>query len=162
MSNPVVELITQDIVEKIDAIKVADGWNQDLNAVRPTRLGNDENLPIDNGLVIVHQEDPDDTDLDADRGSQGLKAWAQPYLLECIVWQDDDATTPIDTLINRVRADIEKKLMEDESRGGNAIETLLGGSMKFTDEGDAELTGIIILITVQYRVRLTDPYTKSN
>ena len=163
-TNPVVELITRDIVTKIDAITEDNGFNQDLNAVRPMRLGNDAGVSLVNGVVIVHQDDPDVSELDADKGAAGLKAWIQPYALECFVIQDDltpgDTGTPIDTLINRVKADIEKKLMEDHTRGGNAIETRLDGSMKFVDEGNATITGIVVFVSVQYRVKLTDPYSE--
>lgn len=159
MSNPVVELISQDIQTAINAITTGNGFNQTLVCVRPTRTGFEGNTTPEDGKVVLIQEDPDENEELSSQGNVSMKAWNQQYLLVAFVIASDKATTPIDTRINQVRADIEKKLMEDDQRSTLAINTEMKGSAKF-DEG-AKMSGIAILIEVMYRTRENDPYTKA-
>jgi len=151
--TPVIELIAAEIADRIDEITVANTFNQDLVAVRPKR--NDfKDIPPENGKVLIWQGDEAPPDAEA----IGTEAWLQEFLLIALVIDSDAAETSIDTRINQVRADIEKKLKDDHTRGGNAIDTKFGGSVKF-DEGGG-FTGIAVQCIVHYRTEYSNPYEK--
>jgi len=157
MSDPVVELIAVDIQEAVDAITVANGFNQDLSCVRPTRLGFEGDAAPVNGKVVLVSEDPDEDEENSGEGNAAIKAWTQPFVLIAFIIASDTSDTAIDTAINRARSDIEKKLMEDPTRGGNAWDTRIRAPARFNEGPGA--TGIIVMVDVLYRTREGDPYT---
>ena len=154
MPDPVVESIAQDIAAKIALVTAANGFNQDLVAVRDKRVAYRDQAPVEYTVLLV-QEDEDEW------GEQPntTKAWEQPFALQAIVLDSDDDSTAIDIKRNRVRADLQKKLMEDPTRGGNANDTIIMPSELFNDgEG---FSGIQVNILVRYRTKIDDPYTRA-
>lgn len=154
MSTPIVEHIAANIKTAVDTITVSNGFNQDLVAVRPKRNDFSDILPED-GKVLIWQGDeerPEEAVISAE-------TWIQPFALMAIVLDSDDAETSIDTRLNQVRADIQKKLKEDIRRGGYAFDTEFLPSAKF-DDGEG-FSGIAVNIAVYYRVKEDDPYTKA-
>ena len=152
MSLPIIEYVALDITAAINAISEDNGFNQDLTALRPRRNDFSDVVPED-GLVVVWQAD-------AARGGEEAAmsaAWMQSFALMAIVLDSDAATDSIDIRINQVAADIEKKLNEDVTRGGYAIDTQIDSHVKFSDEG---FSGVSVNITVHYRTEHNDPYTQ--
>ncbi len=154
MSTPIIEYITIDIETAINAITTANGFNQDLTAIRPKRNDFKDIIPKDL-TVLIKQADEEE----AESEIINIKKWLQPFVIMAIVIDSDDATASIDTRINQVRADIQKKLMEDYTRGGYATDTIILPSAEF--EGEKGFTGIAVNIAVKYRVNFDDPYTKA-
>lgn len=156
--NPIVEQIAANLKTAIDAITVTNGFQQDLKAVRPTRLGFADDEVPENGTVLITQDDPEPLDELSAPGNPALKAWRQPFVLIAFVIESDGATTPIETRINRVGADIQKKALEDPGRGNLAIDTHVQAP-NIMNEGP-RFTGIIVNVEVDYRTPEDDPYTK--
>lgn len=154
MTNPIVELIAQDIEARINEITTGNGFNQNLVALRPMRVDFKDVAPT-NGYVLIKQADEEEPEDQAHM----TKEWEQPFVLMAIVLQSDTASTSIDQKLNQVRADIQKKLTEDTTRGGNAIDTVILPSAEF-DDGEG-FTGIAVRVVVRYRVKINDPYTKT-
>jgi len=155
MSKPIIEYIAQNILDSINQIKTANDFNQDLTAYRPRRNDFADITPED-GTILVVQGDEDDVE-----GAIGTGEWRQTFVLMAMVI-DSDKVTPqetVDTRINTIRADVQKKLAEDVKRGGYAIDTLNRGSALFAD--GPKFTGIGIVIEVHYRTRIEDPYSKA-
>lgn len=161
MSKPVIELIAENLAAAINEITAANRYNYDLRAVRPKRIdySDPENPTIDggafeDGMVLIEQttEDP------VEEGAQCAQTWDQTFVLQAFVLNSDFDNSPRDTKINKVRADIQKKIMADVRRGGNALNTTLGSSVIY-DAGEG-FAGIAIEIVVHYRVKYDDPYTK--
>ena len=152
MSVPVIELIAVDIEAAINAITVAAKFNQTLIAVRPKRSDFKDTAPL-NGKVLIYQGGKEPF-----TESPGCSSWIQEFVLEAIVLDSDKTETSIDTRLNQVAADIEKKLRTDHTRDGNAIDTLLRGAEPFND--GQGMSGIDVFIGVQYRVKENDPYTR--
>jgi hypothetical protein len=153
MTVPLIETIAVEIAARINEITVANGFNQTLVAVRPKR--NDfKDEPAVNGKVLIWQGSEARPEAEA----IGCEEWLQQFLLIAIVKDSDAATTSIDTRINQVRADIEKKLKADHTRGGNAIDTSFLGSYKF-DDGEG-FSGIVVDAIVHYRTQYLNPYAK--
>ncbi len=152
MSTPVIENIAANIATAIGEITVANGYNQDLTAKRPRRNDFSDIAP-ENGIVLIKQADPE-----PDESAIGCKTWLQPFAIIALVIDSDGTATSIDTRINQVRSDIEKKLMIDNTRGGYAIDTDILPPQEFDD--GAGFSGITVRIAVKYRTDENDPYTQ--
>jgi len=151
MSTPIIEQIADKLVDYVNAITVANGYNQDLTAIRPKRLHLESDINRDR-LVIIQQEEIADVETE----STQTIIWQQPFAVQAIVVDSDDATDPIDTRLNTVRSDIEKKLMSDECRTlGGLGQIYLAGATKFID--DAANSGISVDVIVMYEVLTNDP-----
>ena len=153
MSVPLIETIAVEIAARINEITTANGFNQTLVAVRPKRNDFSDIPPVD-GKVLIWQGDETPPGEEA----IGTEEWLQEFLLIAIVIDSDAAATSIDTRLNQVRADIQKKLMADHTRGGNAVDTSFRGSWKF-DDGEG-FSGITVNCVVHYRTQYLNPYTK--
>ena len=153
MSTPLIEQIAAAIATDIDAITVANSFNQDLTAVRPKR--NDfDTAAWDDLTVLISQ-------VEAEKLSGGnlTVMWRQYFMISAIVIDSDSAATSIDTRLNYVASDIAKKLLTDITRGGLAIDTNVHAAVPFDDEGSG-LSGVAVQISVDYRTKEDDPYTK--
>jgi hypothetical protein len=148
---PQIEYIAENIKDAINAITVENGFNQTLVAKRPRRniFESDEFLPEDKKVVIMQGEDK------AMDSPVGHKQWQQTFILTAFVIDSDDAAASIDTRINQVKSDIEKKLKEDVYRNGYALDTDVEGSTFFDSEG---FSGVEIKVLVDYRVSYGNPY----
>jgi len=155
MSTPIIETIAVKISALIDAITIAAGFNQTLTAVRPKRLHLEGDINTDL-TVIIEQEDPE-----IQEETNEVITWRQPFTLQALVLDSDDATTAIDTRLNQVRSDIEKKLMENDNwkLDGLADGILLRPPEKFI--ADPQVAGIAVNIDVIYTVLTADPYSQS-
>jgi hypothetical protein len=153
MSTPILENISVNIKAAINAITIVNGFNQDLTAVRPMRNDFKDVMPKD-GVVLIKQINTDKPDEQA----YSTVEWVQMYALMAIVLDGDDVSTTIDTRLNQVEADIQRKIREDPKRGNNAIDTILLPSVEFFD--GRGFTGISVNIAVKYRVLEDNPYTK--
>lgn len=143
--DPIVEKIAQNIEAAINLVTVANGFNQILTAVRSRRVDFSDVTPSDGIVLLVMggEEQPE--------GVIGCQEWIQGFELVCFVLDSDRSTDAIDIRKNKVRADLQKKLKADPSRGGLAIDTELAPSSQFED-------GIAVGIKVYYRVDMYDPY----
>ncbi|GAH76077.1 unnamed protein product [marine sediment metagenome] len=153
MATPITESIAENIKTAINLITTANGFNQDLSAIRRRRLDFSDCLPEDLKVLIIQTED----EL-PEQEAVGANEWLQVYFLEAFVIDSDTATASIETRMSQVRDDIRKKLTEDTTRGGYAIDTILRAATPF-DDGEG-FTGIELEIAVHYRTQWNDPYTK--
>lgn len=158
MSDPIIEAIAVEITEAINAITVANGFNQDLAATRPTRLDFLDGEGQQDLTVLIVQQDPDEDEESSTEGNPPAKAWIQPFWCIAYVIDSDNATDPIDSRKNKVRSDIEKKLRSDPTRDGNAWDTRVRAPESF-NLGPAA-TGIIVVVDVLYKTSEDDPYVK--
>jgi len=152
MSIPIVEQIAASIAVDIAAITTANEYNQDLTAVRPKKV--DFETAWDDLTVLISQ----DTAVKDGEMTNNCQQWRQTFFATAIVIDSDKAETSIDTRLNQVAADIQKKLMVDEYRGGLATDTIIMGAVGFDD--GAGFTGINVVFDVQYRTLINDPYTQ--
>lgn len=155
MSTPVIENIALQLVALIGQITVGNGFNQTLTPVRPKRIHLEGDITKD-GTVIIDQEGAE-VATDANEITQ----WRQAFTLQALVIDSDDATDPIDTRLNKVRSDIEKKLMTGTNwkLGGYAEGVLLRSAEKFI--ADPQVAGIAVNIDVLYSVLTNNPYSQS-
>jgi len=154
MSTPIIEQIAVKIAALVDAVTVAAGYNQTLTAVRPKRIHLEGDINTD-GTVIVEAED---AVIEQDSNTHII--WRQGFTLQALVIDSDDATAALDTRLNQVRSDIEKKLMDgDNWQLDGTGEIFLKSATKFI--ADPEVAGIAVNIDVLYEVNKADPYSQS-
>jgi len=155
VSVPLIETISEHIKTTIASATAANrnGVQQNFSAVRPNRM--QFSLTTWDDLTVLI----DRMDAEEGKGGYGTKEWRQYFGLSAFVIDSDSATTSIDTRLNEVEANIVKKLLEDTSRGGKAIYTNWHASTPFVDE-QGRMSGILIMISVDYRTAENDPYTQ--
>ena len=152
MSIPILEEIAVNLLDTINAITVANGWNQTLTAIRPKRVNLIDEITKDL-TVIIQQENPA-----KGQETNSTIEWDQPFALQAIVIDSDAATETIDTRLNTIMADIEKKVNEDITRGGYARDQRMADPVIF---GGPKFTGIAVNIVVTYRTVYGDPFSPS-
>lgn len=151
-TEPIIEQIMQNIESSINAITEANDYNQDLKAVRPKRINflseswDDKDVLLVQGIV------------DKLTTACGYTTWRQHISLMAIVTDPDSASDSIDTRQNRIRSDIEKKVMADIRQNSLAMDTECLGAEPFVTDDGAN-SGISIEITVDYRTKEDDPYS---
>ena len=155
MATPIVESIALKLVDYVNAITTANGFNQDLTAVRPKRLHLEGDINDDN-TVIIEQESAEVVDY-----TDTTITWRQGFTLQAIVIDSDSATDALDTRLNKIRSDIEKKLCASASwrLDGIADGIIFRATEKFIS--DPQVAGIAVNIDVVYTTDYDDPYTQS-
>lgn len=155
--EPIVEQIAVKVAEAIGQITEGNGYTHNLVPLRPKRLDYEDVSPSD-CTVLVWQEDDEDNDEISMTGAQG---WSQTFVLMAVVIDSDTATESVDKRINEIKSDIRHKLRQNPKFGGNLgiVDTYWRGSAKF-DDGEG-ITGVAVLVDIEYRTKENDPYTKA-
>ena len=150
---PVIELIAQNIIDTLKDVTEDNDYYQTLNPRRPTRDIFEANGPLSDLDVLVVQDDP----VLIEDNPYGVQEWEQPFLLSICLQDSDSSTTAIDTRKNYAVSDVITAIMEDTSRGGYAIDTVIKDVYSFPVE--LSETGITVVINVKYRTQYDDPYS---
>jgi hypothetical protein len=156
MTTPIVEYIAANVLTSINEITVANTYNQTLVGQRLKRRMYLDDAWDDLSVLVVQGDEEEGNAL---VGSYNVSDMVQPFAIYAIVIDSDNSTTPIDTRINQVDADIKKKLQFDVTRGGYANDTIIKLSEHFTF--NESFSGIIVNVNVKYRIKTSDPYTQS-
>ena len=153
MSTPVIENIAVNVYDAVNLITTGNGFNQTLTGYRPKRIDLSD-ITFKTGVVLIEQGDPEKL------GAVNLATeWIQPFYLHVCILESDAIATTIDTAINKARSDIEKKLTEDVTRGGYAIDTEILAPTKW--QAAEGYSGITVNVSAKYRTLSNDPYTQS-
>jgi len=154
MSTPIVESIGSFIESAIGDITEENDFNYTLTPTRRKRQFLMSEAYKDLTAYIFQGE--------SERNGKVINANAPRVIIqEYFIWvcclQSDTSNEVIDTKLNVVRSDIEKKLCEDPTCGGFAKHLDII-SAEPTDEPD---TGVLLVVDVHYAVVWRDPYTKA-
>lgn len=134
-------------------ITTGEGFNQTLIAHRPRRIDFLDQAWQDKDAIIKQGDS-------AKLSDQGLMIdRRQTFEITVIAIDVDSETASIDTRLNAIQADVEKKLYADLTRGGYAYSTSVEGSTML-NPNDGGPGGITITITVDYRTKTGDPFTQ--
>ena len=150
MSTSIRENILAELKTTLEAITVAHGY---ANTIASVQRWNQRGNPLALVPCIV-----------VNSGQEEKKPEPNPqatckFTIYLDVWyrQDDDETRPSDQIISSLLADVEKALMVDPTRGGNAEDTNILNNTPFeTLEGQPSF-GIIVELEIIYKHKLTDP-----
>lgn len=151
-TDPVKELIAQDLLGVLTAINTGNGYSYSLDA---HRRSNDPHTHAD-GLAVLHAAD--DEELSEDQEFTGLRTYQRHYLVELHVTEDATGAVALDRKLDRRVADVEKAIMADPYRGGYARNTKIFPAVHLLDPS-GELLGAVVIARVQYRTNESDPYS---
>ena len=148
-SLPIVELIAQDIFGVLQTVNTTNGYSYDLVPERASMQGaNPTHL-----LCILYQLDPDRNDSE----SNGLDGWIQPFAIDVFVIPSQSDTTPVDQYKNIIYAEIYQALMQDYSRSGYALDTLIHSPLHFK-AANGTYDGFALQPEVTYRTVKDNPF----
>ena len=153
MSVPILENIAEFIKDAVAEITTGNGYNQTLTSIRPRRIHITDQINKDLQTVVTQGMPELLTGVAA---SDHLLTWRQPFIIEAIAIDSDDAATAIETRLNQIAADIQKKLAIDETCDGDAH--YLDFEPPEYHHGE-KLSVVKMTVNVTYRVLKTDPYT---
>jgi hypothetical protein len=150
MATSILEQIAQNVVATLKGVRRNAGYCVDLHVSRARKPQN-----VVEGTCFVAQDDPSRGESEATQSAE----WMQPFRIAAITEiSDADDVTSVDARLNEYRAAIEKVMLIDHTRGGNAIDTLID-SVEYL-RGDEGFDAIIVTAIVHYRVKYEDPYTR--
>lgn len=153
MSTPIVESIGAFIETAIGEITVVNGFNYTLTASRAKRhFLEDEVLDDLNAYIIQGKTESKGEVL----GATDARVVKKEYMIWVVALQSDTATEVIDTKLNQIGADVEKKLCTDPTCGGYAKHL----DIVNVEPTDTPETGVLVTIEVTYSVVWNDPYTE--
>lgn len=155
MAFPVNENIAQDVENTLRRVQQKAGYNFDLIVERSPRKTN----PRDS-LALVLQGDPEKLDgltSSVAGGEDGVTYWNMPFEVALFVVDSEKVETPTDQRVNMIRADVEKAIMEDPTRGGLAEDTVIEAPQHFSTANTAH-RGIIVNFHCKFGTAGNDPY----
>jgi hypothetical protein len=142
MTEPILEQIALALVDVLEDITEHGGYSVTVSeVVRPTRL---EDYTPQHLAIALTQPDPDE---DEDQeGAGSLKMWIQPFQVHCFIQVSDKDETPIDTLANRFRADVEKAVRQDPTLGGLATDLRVRSPESWIFKSNRSFEGVTVNI----------------
>jgi len=159
MSTPISEQIAAKLLTTVATVTTANGYNQDLSALRPTRYGG---FSVKDKLALVQQLEPVEDPDNSVSGNPGAKAWIHPFVIDVFAVPSEQAETAIDTQLNTMRADVEKALMNALPPFGTDFDSLAYnahiGDPEFLADEDGAFEFVRIIVEIHYRTDETDPY----
>lgn len=153
--TPISELIALNVQTTVEAIAAGASYTNTIAGVdRPNpSLGQQA---ADKRCLLV-QGNPVQV---AERPQMHVE-WQHPFQLLAYVCESEASSTAIDTRLNTIRADIERALMVDQTRGGYATRTVID-QPEFGDISTTAHEGTVsVNFSVFYRTLWNNPYAQS-
>lgn len=152
MATPIIEQIAAELAQTLAEVTVGRGNQQTLSVERYDKTRG--NSPVHLLAVLAFG----DAERDEESAPIGSYGWDQEFIVTVYYSQDNDTdeTTASDTELQKIAADIYKKLEEDHSRNNLAVDTTpLVPEMGESGEG---FSSIMVKFNVRYRVPFDNPY----
>ncbi|MFH1385110.1 MAG: hypothetical protein ABIH47_09160 [Candidatus Omnitrophota bacterium] len=146
MADSTRELIFKNIKSILEAITVANGYNNDFTSETIQRWQQRGNTTRVVPCIIINA------------GPEEYQPAPSPYYTAKLtvyldVWQrqQEGDTVPTDTLLNALLADVIKAILVDETRGGNAVDTDIVSCVPFETVEGQPMCGIIVELEIMYQ-----------
>jgi len=163
MSEPIVERIAEWLVAAVRDIATANGYQQTLAIARPGDLENADESIADL-TTIVGLEDAEGGEV----VTKEQRVWTQPFDIMTYFVGQGGTTLSIDKRINRVRADIDKRLGAELAtyKGARTLCDHLADWIEIRPpeiwiDKENQATVLLYPVAIRYSVDPTDPYTQS-
>jgi hypothetical protein len=150
------ERILANIKTTLEGITIANGYNFNLTAETVQRWSMHGNKLVDLPAVIISPGNEEEKSLPNNFEECVLSV----YLDVFFVTEENDAVST-DTYLNRLQGDIKKAILQDYTRGGEAIDTDVLGTTPFETTEGQPYAGIIMELAIRYRHLRSDPTAKS-
>jgi len=150
------ERILVNIKTTLEGITIANGYNFDFTTETIQRWSMHGNKLVDLPAVIISPGDEEEKSLPNNFEECVLSV----YLDVFFVTEESDAVST-DTYLNRLQGDMKKAILEDHTRGGEAIDTDVLGTTPFETTEGQPYAGIIMELGIRYRHLRSDPTAKN-
>lgn len=163
-TTPIPELIADEVVERLEAISIQDGFSFTVEFVtRPNRLGTNF-TPKPYGMLVILGDNQRNADMDHP-GNPPAIAYDLTVMVKCFANASTTGTDSHNLRSNEMIAAAIKAIANPDTSpstwytlGGNAINAEFGDIEYFSSpEGDH--AGAVLPLVVTYRVSETDPFT---
>jgi len=159
MTEPIVERIAQWLTAALKEITTAGGYHYTLHVWRPLTLEPPAQTIGDLSTILEMGEREE-----AAKATLTHRSWRQPFLASVYLL---NSTEPVDQRINRVVADIEKRIGveiaahkgADGLCGGLAYRLYVENPEIWIDRG-RNATIVLAPILIDYKVSIIDPYAQ--
>ena len=160
MANSIPETIALEVVARLEAITIANGYTFDNAGVtRVNRNANDWRPR--NYSIAVEQGSDSENDEQTHGGNPAAIAYDLTFEIHGFIRESDTSTTASDATENAMVAAIKLALAGEtnwHNWDGNATNTHWGSTQPFVSrEGDH--SGVTVPLTVTYRISENDPFT---
>ena len=158
VTKPVVSLISDEIVERLQVLVAGDaGTYTFAGVVRPTKI---MTYTPQHGLIVVTRGEVSRVpELDCP-GNPPSNAYRQTFLIRVHVAPSENDSTPVELYEDIMEAEILKAIRIDgdwHTFGGYAINADFGAQVTTTSDGGYD--GFAVPLMVTYRISEGDPYT---
>jgi len=153
MATPVIELIAANLLSTIAKVTEQSGYQYTLTAQRRTRAG----VQRDHLNAVLIQDNPRPV---KDPKVPNTNEWDQTFAVGVFIIPAEEDRTSIDTYVNIITSDVQKAVMIDRYRGGNAMDTRIVAPELVPEEA-LEYDMAIINVEVNWRVSELDPYVNA-
>lgn len=150
------ERIIQNIKTTLEGITTTNGYNFDFTPDTVQRWSMHGNKMIDLPLVIISPGDEEEKAL-----PNGFEECYAIVYLDVFFMSEESDPIPIGEYLNRLQGDMKKAILQDPTRGGEAIDTDCLGTTPFETTEGQPYAGIIIELAIRYRHLRLDPNSKS-
>ncbi|MCD6459406.1 hypothetical protein J7L67_01910 [bacterium] len=150
MAYAIREKIMQNLVTTLEGITTGNGYNNTINAVyRWEQTGN--------SLVDVPVIELNIAGEDTENSPNPYTTATLSVMIDLFVRHDkSNFSGSTDAYLITFLADITKALMTDNTRGGNAIDTVITGNSPFDIVDGQGFTGLTVIIDILYRYKIYD------
>ncbi len=151
MADTIREKILENIKTILEGISIANGYNNDIASVQRWKQAGNSLIQVPCIIVNAGPEEKEQR--------PGLMSSCK---FSCFVdvWirhDENDNPGSTDKILNSLLGDIEKALMVDYQRNGNAVNTRILRNLSFETTEGQPYAGLIIDIEVEYRHKIDDP-----
>jgi len=150
------ERMLANIKTTLEGITIANGYSFDFTAETVQRWSMHGNKLVDLPAVIISPGNEDEKSLPNNFEECVLSV----YLDVFFVTEENDAVST-DTYLNRLQGDMKKAILQDHTRGGEAIDTDVLGTTPFETTEGQPYAGIIMELGIRYRHLRSDPTAKN-
>ncbi len=150
------ERILQNIKETLECITKEAGYNFDFSPQTVQRWSMHGNRMVELPAVVVSPGDEDESSL-----PNPFQECVLAVYLDVFFVTDESDAVSTDTYLNRLQGDIKKAIIQDTTRGGEALDTRVLGTTPFETTEAQPYAGIIIELRIRYRHRRSDPGLKN-
>ncbi len=150
------ERILQNIKTALEAVTIANGYNFDFTPQTIQRWSMHGNRMVDMPMAVISPGDEDETS-----SPHPFEECVLTVYLDVFFINDENDPVPTDTYLNRLQGDIKKAVLQDPTRGGDAIDTDVLGTTPFETTEAQPYAGIIMELRVRYRHLRSDPTAKN-
>ena len=152
MTETIREQVLSDIKTSLEELTIANGYNFDFTPETVQRWSMYGNSAVNLPLIVITAGDEEEKPLSGNHEECRLTVYIDAFYVH-----NEDDQTATDTYINRLQGDIKKRILEDETRSGTALNTSIVGSSTFETVDGQAYAGIMIELLVTYRHKRDNP-----